>query len=240
MKPHLSTFAPHLLNSSREFLQLARRAALRDASVYVAVSYCWNRERSDWSPSDSDKPLQVICEDLSRRPSNAPSDVLYRSMAYAKAQNVNAIWIDQECIDQNDTVEKGDAIQQMDLAYQESDHPVAVLVFCFLTQIELDVFASICDLVLYTFDPSQIEVLESVLGALTDTDEKWFERAWTLQESVSAGDRVAHSDYRNQALACRVLATGQSADDCSILHCLGRRRGIWRLEGLNHQDYILD
>ena len=185
VKPHLSAFAPHLLDSSKEFLQLARRAALKDASAYVAVSYCWNRERSDWSPSDSDKPLQVICENLSRRPSNAPSDVLYRSMAYAKAQNVNAIWIDQECIDQNDAVEKANAIQEMDLVYQESDHPVAVLEFCFLTQIELDVFASICDLVLYTFDPSQIEVLESVLGALTD--EKWFERAWTLQESVSAG-----------------------------------------------------
>ena len=105
-------------------------------------------------------------------------------MAYAKAQNVNAIWIDQECIDQNDTVEKGDAIQEMDLVYQESNHPIAVLEFFFLTQTELDVFASICDLALYTFDPSQIEVLESVLLALTD--EKWFERAWTLQESVSA------------------------------------------------------
>ena len=185
VQPHISTFAPHLPDSSRNFLQLARRAALKDTSAYVAVSYCWNRERKNWSPSDSDKPLQVACENLSTRPSNAPFDVLYRSMAYAKAKNVNAIWIDQECIDQNDSVEKGDAIQEMDLVYQESNHPIAVLEFCFQTQSELDVFASICDQVFYTFDPSQIEVLESVLGALTD--DKWFERAWTLQESVSAG-----------------------------------------------------
>ena len=54
------------------------------------------------------------------------------------------------------------------------------------------------------------------------------------------GDRVAHSGYRNQALSWRVLATGQSADDCNILHCIGRRRGFWRLEGPHHQDYILD
>ena len=185
LQPHIPTFAPHLPDFSKTFLQLAGRAALKDASAYVAVSYCWNRERLNWSPSDSDKPLQVTCENLSTRPSNAPFDVLYRSMAYAKAKNVNAIWIDQECIDQNDSVEKGDAIQEMDLVYQESDHPIAVLEFRFQTQSELDVFASVCDPVFYAFDPNQIEVLESVLWALTV--EKWFERAWTLQESVSAG-----------------------------------------------------
>ena len=187
-QPHVSAFAPHLLDSCGNFVYLAGRAALKDASAYVAVSYCWNREHTDWFPRDSDKPLQVICEDLSRRPSNAPSDVLYRSMAYARARNVNAIWIDQECIDQNDGVEKAEAIQEMDLVYQEADHAIAVLEYYFQTQSELDVFASVCDLVLYSFDPSQIEVLESVLFALTN--EEWFERAWTLQESVSAGESM--------------------------------------------------
>ncbi len=73
----------------------------------------------------------------------------------------------------------------MDLVYHESDYPIAVLEFSFQSQNELDVFVSICDQALYTFDPSQIEVLESVLVALTS--DKWFERAWTLQESVAAG-----------------------------------------------------
>ncbi|MCJ1454644.1 hypothetical protein MMC28_004997 [Mycoblastus sanguinarius] len=73
----------------------------------------------------------------------------------------------------------------MDMVYQESDHPVAVLEFEFQTQVELDVFSSICDDGFFTFDSSQIEVLKSVLAALAD--DKWFERAWTLQESVSAG-----------------------------------------------------
>ena len=121
VQTHIPTFEPHLPDSSKTFLQLAGRAALKDASAYVVVSYCWNRERLNWSPSDSDKPLRVICKNLSTRPSNAAFDVLYCSMAYAKVRNVNAIWIDQECIDQNDSVEKGDAIQEMDLVYQESD-----------------------------------------------------------------------------------------------------------------------
>lgn len=178
----LSLQAP---TSHESILQMAPRSALKDASAYAAVSYCWNRANSEWSPVNSEKSLQVICEDLSRRPTNAPSDVLHRSIAYAEAQNINAIWIDQECIDQSDPVEKEMAIQEMDMVYEEPRYPIAVLEFSFQTQTELDVFASICDMNLYTFDPSQIEVLESVLEGLAE--DEWFERAWTLQESVSAG-----------------------------------------------------
>ena len=122
---------------------------------------------------------------LARRPSDTPPDVLYRSLAYAKAHNINALWIDQECIDQSDPMHQENGIQEMDKVYQESESHIAVLEFSFQSQIELDVFASICDWKLITFDPSHIEVLESVLIALTN--ERWFERAWTLQESVSAG-----------------------------------------------------
>lgn len=188
VQTHLSFFPPPVLTSHNNILQLARLSALKDASAYVVVSYCWNRAHSEWSSNNSDESIQVICEDQSRRPINAPFDVLYRSIAYAEAQNINAIWIDQECIDQSDPVEKEKAIQEMDMVYENSKYPIAVLEFGFQAQTELDVFASICDEIHYTFNPSQIEVLESVLEALTY--EKWFERAWTLQESVSAGERM--------------------------------------------------
>lgn len=185
---YLSSSSTQVSASEKNTLQLAPRSTLKDASEYAAVSYCWDRAHSTWTPNDNVNPPLVICEDLSRRPSNAPSDVLYRSMTFAKAKNINAIWIDQECIDQSDPVDKKNAIQEMDKIYEESQYPVAVLDFNFQTQIELDVFVSICDYALYTFDLKQIEVLESVLIALSD--DKWFERAWTLQESVSAGGRM--------------------------------------------------
>lgn len=188
VQTQLSSFPPPVLTSHNNILQLARLSALKDASAYVVVSYCWNRARSEWSSNNSHESIQVICEDQSRRPINAPFDLLYRSIAYAEAQNINAIWIDQECIDQSDPVEKEKAIQEMDMVYENSSYPIAVLEFGFQTQTELDVFASICDEIHYTFNPSQIEVLESVLIALTY--EKLFERAWTLQESVSAGARM--------------------------------------------------
>ena len=179
----------HLLTSSHDTtLRLARRPALEDASAYVAISYCCDRSKSSWLVDDSDQPVPVICEDRSRRPSNAPLDILFRSMAYAEAHGVNALWIDQECIDQSDPVDKKNAIQEMDMVYEDSKYPIAVLDFMFQTQTELDVFASISDELYFTFDPSQIETLEAMLIDLTS--ETWFERAWTLQESVSAGARM--------------------------------------------------
>ena len=185
VQTRLSPFSTYIPSFHNTILRLVRRSALKEPSAYVAVSYCWNREHSEGSANTRERPLEVVCEDLTRRPTNTPPDVLYRSMAYAEAQSINALWIDQECIDQNDPMDKENGIQEMDLVYHESDYPIAVLEFSFQSQNELDVFASICDQALYTFDPSQIDVLESVLVALTR--DKWFERAWTLQESVSAG-----------------------------------------------------
>ena len=57
---------------------------------------------------------------------------------------------------------------------------------------------------------------------------------------IDLDDCAAHRHYEQQAMSWRVLATGQSADDCKILHCLGRRRGVMRVERLNRQDYILE
>ncbi|KAG8530773.1 uncharacterized protein KY384_004130 [Bacidia gigantensis] len=81
--------------------------------------------------------------------------------------------------------EKEDAIQNMDLVYQDSTHPIAILESCFETQAELDVFASVVDPGFFDFDPDNIEALDDILE--TFTNDQWFSRAWTLQESISAG-----------------------------------------------------
>ena len=72
----------------------------------------------------------------------------------------------------------------------------------------------------------------------------WFE-ACKMGEQIFTpvidwDDRAAHRHYKQQVMSWRVLATGQSADDCKMLHCLDRRRGVMRVERLNRQDYILE
>lgn len=171
----------------RRTLRLARLPSLKAPSSYVAVSYCWNRPKSRWAPFDVvNEPFSVVNEDGRTIEESAASlEVLTRSMAYAQAHNINAIWIDQECIDQSDPVDKENNIQVMDMVYQESSHPIVVLEFAFQSQSELDVFTSICDGEFSEFSPNEIELLNDVLNDLSD--DEWFERAWTLQESVSAG-----------------------------------------------------
>lgn len=150
------------LTPSDSVLRLARRSALRDSSAYSAVSYTWNKN-SGWFYEGLEERPKILCEDMSKRRSATPPDFLYRSVAYAVAHGVDSVWIYQECIDQTDPLAKEASIQEMNLVYQESDYPIAVLEFCFHTQAELDVFASVCDDARFTFGSSQIELLESVL-----------------------------------------------------------------------------
>lgn len=78
---------------------------------------------------------------------------------------------------------RSNSIQEINVVYQGSSHPTAVLESEFQIQAELDAFSSNCDDASFDFGPRQIEVLESVLLVLSEK----FVRAWTLQESVSAG-----------------------------------------------------
>lgn len=164
-------------------LAMKNRKSLADSSSYVAVSYCWNREYVDWFP-DQDSPL-IIGEDRKLRRSTSPTDVLIRAIAYAAHENVGSIWIDQECINQDNPFDKEYGIQAMDIVYQEASHPIAVLETYFDTQAEVDTFASLGDDKAFPFQPCQIEVLNDILDSLAG--DSWFTRAWTLQESTSAG-----------------------------------------------------
>lgn len=163
-------------------LKIENRESLADPSSYVAVSYCWNREQVEWYPDQG--PL-VISERNSLRRTKTPNDVLKRAIAYAAHENVNSIWIDQECINQDDPVDKERGIQAMDIVYQEASHPIAILETYFDTQAEVDSFCSIVHDDAYPFHPSQLQALESILDSLAA--DSWFTRAWTLQESTSAG-----------------------------------------------------
>ena len=174
---------PYTKTTSQAILELADRSILANSAAYIAVSYCWNREDIEWFTEE----IKVLIkqDDVSIRPSTVPSDVLHRTLTYAEHQGVNAIWIDQECINQDDPIDKEQAIQAMDIVYQDSRYPIAVLESFLETQAELDVFASVVDPDSFNFNPVQVEVLAKVLAVLSE--DPWFSRAWTLQESTSAG-----------------------------------------------------
>ncbi|MCJ1428054.1 hypothetical protein MMC29_005961 [Sticta canariensis] len=171
--------------ASARHLRFQNRQTLANPSAYVAVSYCWNRKYVQWFTERDSPSVQIMMENSKIQSTSTPPDVLHRAIAFASAHHLNAIWIDQECIIQENPQDKGDGIQAMDIVYQESSHPVAIAEFSFQTKEEIDVFASIADPERYAFDPFKIDDLCNVLADLST--DAWFSRAWTLQESSSAG-----------------------------------------------------
>ena len=74
----------------------------------------------------------------------------------------------------------------MDIVYQHSTCPAAILESFIETQQQLDAFAK-----LFTVEELQeheLEGLEELLSVLHD--DAWFTRAWTLQEATSAGTKM--------------------------------------------------
>lgn len=167
-------------------LEFGDQSNLADRAAYIAVSYCWDRSNLEWFSDLSEEPIKILEAGVkSQRTSMVPPDVLHRSVAYAKHRDINAIWIDQECINQDDEIDKETGIQAMDIVYQESRHPIAILQYCFESQAELDVFSSLFGREDEMYTPDQIEILYGVLSDISD--DPWFSRAWTLQEATSAG-----------------------------------------------------
>lgn len=171
--------------SRRLVLRLVNRSELTTRTAYVAVSYCWDRTDIERYTEMKTPPIDILKPGNQPNPAKAPMDVLRRSIAYAVHNNITAIWIDQECINQDDPQEKEEAIQSMDNVYQEADHAIAVLGIYLETEVEITVLASLFGEPDFPFDPSRLTILEDLLWRLYH--DQWFERAWTLQESTSAG-----------------------------------------------------
>ncbi|KAB2100147.1 hypothetical protein AG0111_0g11450 [Alternaria gaisen] len=97
-------------------------------SNYLTVSYVWAHEQPldgtqipayrIWDGTDLHKPP---------RPLRSPSIVFHRVVQFARSQNIRRIWLDQECINQEDPTDIERHLQDMNRIYQFSRLTVAVL-----------------------------------------------------------------------------------------------------------------
>ncbi|KAB2100148.1 hypothetical protein AG0111_0g11451 [Alternaria gaisen] len=100
----------------------------RTGSIYVAVSYTWLHEQSlngqeipDYRVKDLSKAGTVP------RPPRCPPIVFHRAIQYAHAQGYTYVWIDQECIHQDDPIDVERHLQVMHRIYSNSKVTIAVL-----------------------------------------------------------------------------------------------------------------
>lgn len=158
-------------------LSITKPGDLDDCNHYLAISYRWQKG----NPSE---PKYQVFTQRGCRESKAPKDVLDRAIAFAAFHNIHLIWIDQECIDQDDRGDKECGIQSMDLVYEQATHAVALLNTCIVKQTHLTaLFKAIENETFNEADElfSAIEVLELLMN------DDWHSRAWCFQEAAAAG-----------------------------------------------------
>ncbi|KAI5861864.1 hypothetical protein GGS23DRAFT_575291 [Durotheca rogersii] len=164
----------------------------RDEREYIAVSYTWNPSKAEEQKEDGgygEAGVRYFVE--SRRSSGPPlpsrvRDVVWdRVLNYSECVGCEKIWIDRECIDQEDEAEKEAAIQNMHLVYHLSDFPIALLTHRVDTDRDLDLLV---DLMFHVVDaedkPAVLKLLEDI------TSDLWWTRAWTFQEDYKASVRM--------------------------------------------------
>jgi len=171
-------------------LRLTGDLELGDCSDYLAVSYCWSQDRSDSSSSSTTKPNYVIRKpDGTKRPSIAPKEILDRAIYIAANNGLRLIWIDQECIDQDDRMDKEFGIQSMDVVFERAAMVIGPLTLTIESDIKwkalklLKIDENLPDSDVYGTASAGLaehglEVLQ-ILESLVS--ERWFTRAWILQ-----------------------------------------------------------
>lgn len=157
--------------------------------IYTTVSYCWNHaqiEREEmqvpeyriWDASSPHQaPRQIRC----------PKLVLHRALRFARGQGCQYLWIDQECIDQDDPADIERHLQTMHRIYRESRWTVVTL-SCTITADDSWTALvlrprTLIDPDSHMYGSAAKEFVQSLSHISTD---RWFTRTWTLQEKQCA------------------------------------------------------
>ncbi|KAI0555166.1 heterokaryon incompatibility protein-domain-containing protein [Xylaria curta] len=156
---------------------------------YVAVSYTWNfsedEEELEGCQSFGGFLIEPRKTGESAQPSNVRDVVFERVLHYAEYVKCETIWIDRECVDQDDANEKETAIQNMHLVYSLSRWPIALLTHTVQTADELDLLVGLLLGDIREEDESAaLELLDDI------TSDLWWKRAWTFQEDYRASTRM--------------------------------------------------
>ncbi|RYN75423.1 hypothetical protein AA0117_g6318 [Alternaria alternata] len=227
----LSTDWPTDENCSQYALTLP--GELPPGQEYISVSYTW----AHLQEIDASKPIPDYCikdratPDAPFRPINCPTMVFHRAWCFARARNIPYVWIDQECIYQENAEDKQRHLQIMDRIYKKSKWTVAVL----STEVP-DAMLSALPLItirdheerpwdfhfenwpdgvdirpLYDeFRKHAAKIMRSILS------DRWFTRAWTFQERRCASTCVLLAPVGNKSDVAAQLPLDWIGNDVSF------------------------
>jgi hypothetical protein len=171
--------------------ELTSPAAHEPEMEYITVSYCWQHEQSieGLPPTPSYRLPDRSKNEGASRPIKCPSLVFHRAMIYARYQSCPRIWIDQECIDQDNSVDIEKHLQIMHRVYNKSRWTVAVLSRTLqhveARNMKAD-FPSLPDQLRFETEQS-LSMLKTHVRILQEiAKDRWFTRTWIVQERYCA------------------------------------------------------
>lgn len=172
---------PYGNNKSTSDFAITPIASFRGDEEYVAVSYAWAHEESTAAVQVPDYRIW----DLARpneppRTPKCPPTVFHRAIRYAQAKGILYVWIDQECIYQNDDADREQHLQAMHRIYRAGAVTIAILS---VPMRDIPTLEEFLDWVRRGKEPTG-EQQTLATGRLADwllsmTRDKWFTRAWT-------------------------------------------------------------
>jgi len=200
--------------------QLGRRPVKLTSHDFVAVSYTWTKPSRE-AVSEGGYQIQSRGGGESDFSNSIVRDaVLDRALAFAGDVGCDNIWIDNECIDQDDEPVKEKMVQSMDLVYSASGSSVALLTHGIETEDELELLAGLLQgkfvekvkqgrdshhaLVpsLSTKTPDMLRLLDFLISDL------WWTRAWTFQENYKSSANMKLLIPCNPALESSPIGEG--------------------------------
>lgn len=174
---------------------------------YTAISYNWRKVGVDVDGDQAETCIRL--EDGSSHLARTPASTLRRAIYHAATRADHLIWIDQDCIDQEDESDKELGIQAMDVVYQRAENAVALLNYTIQDDHQMEALAKWSSYVDvgedFDLDSENVEeegraistVLEDIIS------DRWFSRAWCAHERLSA---------RNMQLSLCCAQKRQNAD----------------------------
>ena len=165
-------------------LRLTGAEELPQCFHYIALSYCW-QSTNNASNCHAINNYSINTPEGMRQ-NKVNSEVLDRVIAFARPRKVAFIWIDQECINQDDEKDQREGIQAMDLVYQRSWCCMGLLNVRITEQKHIDALNTMFEG--EGIDDNQLYALAEALELILS--DPWFTRAWILQESLTGAAQM--------------------------------------------------
>lgn len=124
----------------------------------------------------------VIMDGVAPRMSQVSPEIIGRAIDFAIRKGLRLIWIDQECINQDDAQDKALHIQAMHLIFRRAQYAPAILNNALNEQWHVDLLTHEEPAMLLDLTPlARIAKVSQWLAS-----DIWYTRAWTYQEALLA------------------------------------------------------